>query len=99
MLVFSYIGFISQEIVVGGRSSINITLLEETKGLDEVVVIGYGTVRKRDLTGSVSTVTEKDFNLGGSVTTPEALIQGRAAGVQVSTVSAAPGSEPVIEGN
>jgi len=96
VLVFSYIGFIAQEIVVGGRSSINITLLEETKGLDEVVVIGYGTVRKRDLTGSVSTVTEKDFNLGGSVTTPEALIQGRAAGVQVSTVSAAPGSEPVI---
>jgi len=70
--------------------------MEESKGLDEVVVIGYGTVRKRDLTGSVATVTEKDFNIGGSVTTPEALIQGRAAGVQVSTISAAPGSEPII---
>jgi len=96
VIVFSYIGFDAQEIIVNGRTTINIILMEESKGLDEVVVIGYGTVRKRDLTGSVATVTEKDFNIGGSVTTPEALIQGRAAGVQVSTISAAPGSEPII---
>lgn len=96
VIMFSFIGFESQEVLVNGRSSINIILTEETTGLDEVVVVGYGTVRKRDLTGSVATVTEKDFNLGGSVTTPEELIQGRAAGVQVSTISAAPGSEPII---
>ncbi|GAK35906.1 TonB-dependent receptor [Bacteroides graminisolvens DSM 19988 = JCM 15093] len=56
VLVVSYIGYLTQEIVIGNQSVINVTLLEDTKKLDEVVVIGYGVVKKRDLTGSVSSV-------------------------------------------
>ncbi|MEN8250911.1 MAG: TonB-dependent receptor [Bacteroidota bacterium] len=95
-LVFSFVGYETQEVAVGNATEINITLAASTEILSEIIVVGYGTVQKSDLTGSVSSISEEDFNLGGSVTTPEGLIQGRAAGVQVSTVSAAPGAEPVI---
>lgn len=95
-LIAQFIGYDAQEIIVGDKTSIDIVMTADDLSIDEVVVIGYGSVRKVDLTGAVATVSEKDFNMGGPVTTPEELIQGRAAGVQVSTVSAAPGSEPII---
>lgn len=90
VLVFSMIGFEKQEAKVGTRSLIDITLLEDISSLDEVVVIGYGTVKKSDLTGSVSVLKKEDFNQG-AIATPEQLIAGKMAGVQVVQNSAEPG--------
>ena len=95
-LVVQFIGFDAKEVTVGTQTKLQITLSADNQSLEEVVVIGYGTVKKSDLTGSVATVTEKDFNIGGAISTPEELIQGRVAGVQISTLSAEPGSEPLI---
>jgi TonB-dependent starch-binding outer membrane protein SusC len=83
ILQFSFVGMRTQEVALGGRSELSVTLAEESIGIDEVVAIGYGTVRKSDLTGSVSSVTSRD--IGDRVTTDLAtLIQGKAAGVEVS---------------
>ncbi len=95
-LVFSFIGYSTQEIKVGSRTTIDVILIPETTRLDEVVFIGYGSVRRTDLTGSIATVTEENFNLGGAISNPEQLIQGRAAGVQIATTSAQPGAVPLI---
>lgn len=88
-LIFSFIGFKQQEIAVGGRSVINVTLGEETTSLDEVVVIGYGTAKKSDVVGSVASVSVKDMKQVPSNRVDQ-LLQGRAAGVQVQTTSASP---------
>ncbi len=84
VLVFSYIGFNTQEITVGTNSTINVAMVESAESLDEVVVIGYGTTTIKDATGSVAAVTEKDFNKG-NIVTPASLISGRVAGVNVTT--------------
>ncbi|PXX21315.1 TonB-linked SusC/RagA family outer membrane protein [Arenibacter sp. ARW7G5Y1] len=89
-LVVSYIGYATKEVPVQGRTNLTIALEESASGLDEVVVIGYGTVKKSDLTGSVSSLGTEDFNKGAQVSVDQ-LIQGRAAGVQVTQSSAAPG--------
>ncbi|NOR27362.1 MAG: SusC/RagA family TonB-linked outer membrane protein [Lutibacter sp.] len=89
-LVFSYIGFATKEVVIGGKKTVNITLQEDVSKLDEVVVIGYGTVKKSDLTGSVSSV-KADEIAKMPVQSVDKALQGRAAGVQVKTTSAAPG--------
>lgn len=83
-LIFSYIGFTAVEEPVNGRTSINVTLLEEPKNLNEVVVLGYGQVRRRDLTGSVSTVDIDDLNKAPVKSFDDALA-GRVAGVQVTS--------------
>ncbi len=90
ILIISFLGFIPQEIPVNGQSTINIELLEDTKELEEVVVVGYGSVRKSDLTGAVSSVKVED-NVARQATTVDQLLQGRAAGVQV-TGGGQPGS-------
>ncbi len=90
VLVISYIGFTAQEIPVSGQSNFNIVLLESTAALDEIVVIGYGTQLKSDVTGSVSSLRTEDFNPGANVSVDQ-LLQGRAAGVQISQASSAPG--------
>lgn len=90
-LVFSSIGYVTQEIPLSGRSSVDLVLSPANAQLNEVVVIGYGTVRKKDLTGSVANVTSKDF-VKGPITTPEQLIAGKVAGVQISSNSGMPGS-------
>jgi iron complex outermembrane receptor protein len=84
VLVFSYIGFMTQEIVVGNNTTINVALVEDAQALDEVVVIGYGATTVKDATGSVAAVTEKDFNQG-NIVNPQGLITGRVAGVNVTT--------------
>jgi TonB-linked SusC/RagA family outer membrane protein len=89
-LVFSFIGFETQRIEVGERSVIDITLNEDMTSLDEVVVVGYGTQKKSDLTGSVSSLKSKDFNPGVNASVDQ-LIQGRAAGVQITQTSSEPG--------
>lgn len=89
VLVFSYIGYEQQEITVNGIMQ-NVIMNESDSELDEVVVIGYGTVRKKDLTGAVDLVTSKDF-AKGSVVSPQQLIQGKVAGVSIVSNSGAPG--------
>ena len=90
VLVFSYVGFTSQEVKVGSQSVVNITLLEDDKTLNEVVVIGYGTAKKKDLTGAVNTIGTKDFNKG-IITSPEQLLQGRVPGVAITQSNGEPG--------
>jgi TonB-dependent starch-binding outer membrane protein SusC len=89
-LVFSFIGYISQEVTIGNQKVINVQLKEDLSTLDEIVVIAYGTVKKSDITGSVSSLKEKDFNKGVNNSIDQ-LITGRAAGVQVSQTSSEPG--------
>lgn len=94
-LTFSYVGFETQTVDAGTRSTINIALKEDAKTLDEVVVIGYGTQRKTDLTGSISSVSVKDFN-GGLVNSPEQLINGKIPGVTIISSSGSPTSGSTI---
>ncbi|MEW2920278.1 SusC/RagA family TonB-linked outer membrane protein [Muricauda sp. ANG21] len=90
-LVFSYIGYKTVEVSVNDRSTINITLEEDAQALDEVVIIGYGQTTIKDATGSVSAVTSEEFNTG-IIASPEQLIQGKTAGVQITQTSGAPGA-------
>jgi TonB-linked SusC/RagA family outer membrane protein len=93
-LVFSFIGFVTQEIPVNGQNNINIQLAEDVVGLEEVVVIGYGELKVKDLTSSITTIKSEEL-----VKTPagQAMqgLQGKVAGVQIVN-SGAPGSEPTV---
>jgi TonB-dependent starch-binding outer membrane protein SusC len=94
-LVFSYIGFLSQEIIIDNTQTLNITMQTDVAKLQEVVVIGYGTVKKSDATGSVVAVSSKDFNRG-AITSPQDLLVGKSAGVVITTAGGAPGSGATI---
>ncbi|WP_321374851.1 TonB-dependent receptor [uncultured Draconibacterium sp.] len=89
-LQFSFVGMKQHEVVVNGQSTIDIVMIEETIGLEEVVAIGYGTVKKSDLTGSVSSVKSEDLNRG-AISSVDQAMQGRIAGVQVTQASNEPG--------
>ncbi|HET8736158.1 MAG TPA: TonB-dependent receptor [Pricia sp.] len=93
-LVISYIGYASQEIPVDGQTTINVSLQEDTQALDEVVVVGYGTQRKADLTGSIATVKSEEITKTPTGSAMQAL-QGKVAGLQVVS-SGAPGTGPTI---
>ena len=95
ILVFSYVGYKTQEITYTNQKTINVSFAEDAAALDEVVVIGYGTVRKEDLTGSVEVITSKEFNQG-AVLSPEQLLQGKAAGVRITNSGGAPDAAPNI---
>lgn len=95
LLVFSFVGYETIETPVNGRLTINVEMAVSTKVIDEVVVIGYGTVKKTDLTASVSSVNTKDFNKG-AITSPQELLVGKAAGVVITTGSGAPGAGATI---
>jgi len=93
-----FLGYIALKktiTVEGSIVTVNFALQPENNNLNEVVVIGYGTEKKKDLTGSIATVTAKDFNQG-EVTSPEQLIQGKVAGVSIISNSGAPGSGSTI---
>jgi TonB-linked SusC/RagA family outer membrane protein len=90
-LVFSFVGYATQEIAVGNQSAINVNLASDVTALSEVVVIGYGSVEKKDATGALVSLKPEDFN-GGVIASPEQLIQGRAAGVQITSASGEPGA-------
>lgn len=90
VLTISYIGFLPQYLKVGNETAYNIILRENTQALDEVVVVGYGVQKKRDLTGAVSSVKMSD-NPVTTVSSVSQVLAGKAAGLQVSTVSAQPG--------
>ncbi len=90
-LVFSFVGYKPTEIVVGSQSTINVILDADVTSLSEVVVIGYGQIEKKDVTGALVSLKPEDFN-SGVISSPEQLIQGRAAGVQITSASGEPGA-------
>ena len=94
-LVFSFVGMKSLEVEIGNQTNLNVALEENLFGLDEVVVIGYGQVRKGDATGSVQAVSADDFNVG-AITSPQELVSGKIAGVQITNRGGAPGSGATI---
>lgn len=100
VLVFSYIGFVTQEITVGSQNSVNVVLQEDTQALDEVIVVGYGTQKKSNVIGSVTSVEVEEATSVPTTNVSE-MLRGRAAGVQVNLGDARPGggSDIVIRGN
>jgi len=92
VLSFSFIGYLTEQIEVGGQTRIEVTLVEDIQALDEVVVVGYGTIKKSDLTGAVASVGEDDLASYPSSNAVQAL-QGRAAGVTVQMVNGEPGGD------
>src|ERR1700754_467035 len=90
-LVFSFIGYTSQEQTVNNQTEINVSLVAANKQLNEVVVVGYGSQRKKDITSAIATVSTKDVSSRPIVNTSEVL-DGKAAGVQVFNASGAPGA-------
>jgi len=90
VLVFSFIGYYSLEVTITSNADINVELEESAESLDEVVVIGYGSVKKEDLTGAVDLITSEDFNQG-PVVSAQQLISGKIAGVSVTSGGGAPG--------
>lgn len=95
ILNVSYIGYLTKEIAVGDQQSIRIILLEDTKTLDEVVVIGYGTQKKADLTGSVANISTDNLNTQSNATIGQAL-QGKIAGVDIVSQGGTPGGSTRI---
>ncbi|KJF42842.1 TonB-dependent receptor [Draconibacterium sediminis] len=95
VLKFSFVGMKMQEITVDNQSQINVTMEEDAIGIDEVVAIGYGTIKKSDLTGSVTSVKTEDLENVKMQSIDQALA-GRAAGVQVTQSSGVPGSAPAV---
>jgi TonB-dependent starch-binding outer membrane protein SusC len=93
VLVFSYQGYLSQEVPLNNRSTVNIQLAPNVSGrdLNEVVVVGYGTQRKVDLTGSVASVTRKDF-VNKPFSSPDQILGGRVPGVNITNRSGDPGA-------
>lgn len=91
VLVFSYIGLKSQEVNAAGKSVINVMLKDDSAELKEVIVVGYGTVKKKDATGAVDIVTAKDFD-NVSAVSPAELLRGKVSGVQVTQSSGEPGA-------
>ncbi len=94
-LVFSFIGYTTQEAPVGGRSNVDIQLGEDLKKLEEVVVVGYGAQKKKDVTGSIASINSKAIQ-EVSVTNPQQALQGRVAGIDVLINSNKPGDEPRV---
>ncbi|MBK0379719.1 TonB-dependent receptor [Mucilaginibacter segetis] len=96
VLVFSFIGFTTQELAVGERTQINVTLKEQVSNLEDVVVIGYGSVKKRDLTGAVGQLKGEDLMKGNPISLSQGL-QGKLAGVSVNQNDGAPGAGVSIQ--
>ena len=92
VLNFTLVGYKTQKVTIGASNVVNVNLEEDLNKLNEVVVVGYGTQRKTDLTGSISSVKSEDLNLGGTTSNIGQAIQGKAAGVQVQQTSFAPGA-------
>jgi iron complex outermembrane receptor protein len=91
VLEVSYLGYTTSEIPLNGQTSINVQLDEDATQLEDVVVVGYGTQKKSDVTGSIASIKSEDFNQG-VVTNPGQLLQGKLAGVNVASVSGEPGA-------
>lgn len=95
ILVFSFVGTVTQEIPVGDQTSLSVQLASDVTELSEVVVVGYGVQEKKDVTGVVTAVSEKNFNRG-AIVSPDQLISGKIAGVQITQNSGEPGGGSTI---
>ncbi len=94
-LVFSFVGFKPKEVAVAGRIKVDVIMTEETKALEEVVVVGYGIQKKSSVTGAISQVKSEDMQ-NRTITRAEEALQGKTAGVQIVSASGAPGSSPTV---
>jgi iron complex outermembrane receptor protein len=94
-LVISGVGYTSQDVDISNSTTVEVSLAESTNNLNEVVVVGYGTTRRRDITGAVSSVTAKEFNRG-QINTPEQLLQGKVPGLQITNSSGMPGGVTIV---
>lgn len=95
VLVYSYIGYLNKEVVIGNQNQVNITLAEDVANLSEVVVVGYGTQKKSQMTGAISSVSGKEIS-ELPITNARQALQGRAAGVDVTQAGSKPGAGPQI---
>jgi iron complex outermembrane receptor protein len=95
VLVFGFVGYVTQEIRVDTRTTLDVALRPSASELGQVVVIGYGTTTKKDATGALKSIKSTDFNRG-VINSPEQLIQGKVAGVNVTSASGEPGSNQSI---
>ncbi|MEO1654218.1 MAG: TonB-dependent receptor plug domain-containing protein, partial [Bacteroidota bacterium] len=91
ILIFSFVGYLKQEVAVNGQSNLSVTMQLDAQELEEIVVIGYGQARKSDLTGAVASVKSEELTQVATADVAQAL-QGRAAGVSVTSNSGEPGS-------
>ena len=95
-LQFSFVGMKMQEIAIGNKTSINVVMEEEAIGIDEVVAVGYSTQRKKDLTGAIGSVSEKNIEKA-SIISPDEALRGKVSGVQVHTNSHSPGGGMAVQ--
>ncbi|GAB3176199.1 SusC/RagA family TonB-linked outer membrane protein [Telluribacter humicola] len=94
-LVFSFVGYKAEEVPINNRSTINVTLAEDTKALEEVVVVGYGTQKRKEISGTVSSISNKEFN-AGVVTNPLEAVQGKVAGLSINQTGSDPNARPTV---
>jgi iron complex outermembrane receptor protein len=94
-LVFSFVGYKSQEVAVGGRSVVDVSLAEDNRVLNEVVVVGYGTQKRQEISGTVSSISNKEFN-AGVIANPLSAIQGKVAGLTINQTGSDPNSRPTV---
>jgi iron complex outermembrane receptor protein len=95
-LTISAVGFTSVDVDISSTNTVDVSLTESNNSLNEVVVVGYGGVKKRDITGSVAVVSAKDFNRG-QINTPEQLLQGKVPGLQITNSSGQPGGLTIVK--
>lgn len=95
VLLISSVGYANQEIVVGSRSVIDVALAADSKSIEEVVVVGYGTQKRKEVSGTTTTLGAKDFNVG-NVTNPLAAAQGKVAGLVITQSSGDPNASPTV---
>lgn len=95
VIVFSYLGYKENTVIYTGQKNISVSLTEDSQQLQDVVVIGYGTVKKEDATGSVTSLTSKEFNKG-TIVTADQLLTGKAAGVRITNNGGQPDAAPNI---
>jgi iron complex outermembrane receptor protein len=89
VLTFSFIGYVAEDVVINGRSTINVTMTDDIQSLQEVVVVGYGTQKKGEITSSITRVSEEEFNRG-NINDPTQLLQGKVAGLQIAKAGGNP---------
>ncbi|MEO7291653.1 MAG: carboxypeptidase-like regulatory domain-containing protein, partial [Ginsengibacter sp.] len=95
-LVFTSVGFAFQEVAISDRNTIDIILESSAQDLNAVVVVGYGTARKRDVTGALTSIKAKEFNQG-LITAPDQLLQGKVPGLEITSNSGQPGAATTIK--
>src|SRR5450631_1100839 len=94
-LIVSSVGFNQQEVTIGDQTALNVALASASQSLNDVVVIGYGTVKRKDATGSLTTVSAKEFNQG-VITSPDQLLSNKVSGLEVTTNSGQPGAATTV---